>query len=84
MHQVGSLEAGSREEDRACQGEGRGLEAVPSAEHPLQGDEVHENNDFKEKNALGGIIPMPRPAGIPRPGPTGSYKFGLIRCSIVY
>jgi len=24
-------------------------------------------------DSLGGIIPMPRPAGIPRPGPTGSY-----------
>ena len=25
------------------------------------------------KVLLGGIIPIPRPAGIPRPGPTGSY-----------
>lgn len=29
---------------------------------------------FFSQNAPGGIIPMPRPAGIPRPGPTGNWK----------
>ena len=31
---------------------------------------------FSICNAPGGIIPMPRPAGIPRPGPTGNCKGG--------
>lgn len=29
-------------------------------------------------------MPIPRPAGIPRPAPTGSYKFGPIRRFIGY
>jgi hypothetical protein len=32
-----------------------------------------------KKHELGGIIPMPRPAGMPRPGPTGSYRFISIK-----
>jgi len=35
-------------------------------------DNVSDQCSVQKLDALGGIMPMPRPAGIPRPGPIGS------------
>jgi len=46
---------------------GRAKEGIPT-----KGDIKVTKKMAMTSNLLGGIIPIPRPAGIPRPGPTGS------------
>jgi hypothetical protein len=49
---------------------GRANEGGPTISGKLSD---HRVSKTMKKIILGGIIPIPRPAGIPRPGPTGSY-----------
>jgi hypothetical protein len=49
---------------------GRANEGGPTSSGKLSD---HRESKTMKKVLLGGIIPMPRPAGIPRPGPTGNY-----------
>lgn len=50
---------------------GRANEGGPTISGELSD---HQVSKTLKKILLGGIIPIPRPAGIPRPGPTGSYN----------
>lgn len=49
---------------------GRANEGGPTTETTYQ--YANDTDMLQIKGVLGGIIPMPRPAGMPRPGPMGS------------
>ena len=68
-YQEGNPEVGSLVGVLACQGVlNRSRQGV------LKPNREMLSIRFSICNAPGGIIPMPRPAGIPRPGPTGNCK----------
>ena len=72
VHQ-GNLEDGNRGEDRAYREEGMAWEDAVAKEVPLENRRSGKlNRSSKVEYVLGGIMPIPRPAGAPRPGPNGS------------
>jgi hypothetical protein len=52
---------------------GRAIEGIPTKGWQKVSSRKRVN-DARQNNSLGGIIPIPRPAGMPRPGPTGSFR----------
>ena len=57
----------------AIPGGGKGIGGRANEGGPTNFTASENRHSFKRRrNLLGGIMPIPRPAGIPRPGPIGS------------